>query len=87
MQTLFWLIFAAIAAAVAALHVLSAVFADKRSAVLNFINIALHIPLVFVMLYLGTPLELVALVFMSSLLIYVLAFECKRRCGKRGNDR
>ncbi len=83
MQTLFICAAAAIAVGIVALHLISVMLSDKRSIVLNFINIALHIALVFVMLFAGARLELLALVFMSSLLIYTLAFEIKRRMGRK----
>jgi hypothetical protein len=87
MQTILWLICAGLAAIVAAIHVLSVIFSDKRSTILNFVNIALHIALVFVMLYAQAPLEAVTLAFMCSLLIYVLAFWIKGRVGKGGTDK
>ena len=87
MQTILWLICAGLATAIAAIHVLSVIFSDKRSTILNFVNIALHIALVFVMLYAQASLEAVALAFMCSLLIYVLAFWIKRRVGKGGTDK
>ena len=82
MQMLFFALAAACMAVIIALHVLSAVFSDKRSAVLNFINIALHIVLVFALLLAGAELELVALAFMVSLLVYVLVFWIKRKRGE-----
>ena len=82
MQMLFFALAAACMAVIIALHVLSAVFSDKRSAVLNFINIALHIALVFALLLAGAELELVALAFMVSLLVYVLVFWIKLKRGE-----
>ena len=86
MQTLFTIFSALIAVGIVVLHLLSVKMSDKRSTVLNFINIALHILLVFTMLYAGATLELLALAFMLSLLVYVLAFEIKRKmAGKEGD--
>ena len=86
MQTLFTVICAAISVGIVALHIISVCLSDKRSTALNFINIALHISLVIAMLYAGAALELLALAFMLSLLVYVLAFEIKRRAkGKEGD--
>ena len=87
MQTVLWLIFAALAACIVAMHVLSVSFSDKRGTLVNLINIALHIVFLLLMLYMGTALELVALAFMLSLLVYVLAFEIKRRKKGRGEDK
>ena len=87
MKTLFICAAAAISVVVVVLHLLSVIFSDKRSVILNFINIALHIALVFAMLLAGAQLELLALVFMTSLLIYTLAFEIKRKMGERGKDK
>lgn len=84
MKTLFICAAAAISVVVVVLHLLSVIFSDKRSVILNFINIALHIALVFAMLLAGAQLELLALVFMTSLLVYTLAFEIKRKMGERG---
>ena len=87
MQTLFTLISALVAVCITALHLVSAFLPDKKSTVINLANIALHIALVFTMLYAGAALELLALAFMLSLLVYALAFEIKRRKKGRGGDK
>ena len=87
MQTLFTLISASVAVCIVVLHLLSVFLPDKKSTLINLANIALHIVLVFAMLYAGAALELVALAFMVSLLVYVLAFEIKRRKKGRGEDK
>lgn len=69
MQILLNISLAALACAIVALHILSAVFSTKG--VFNYVNIALHIILVAPLLLSGAELELVALVFMSSLLVYL----------------
>lgn len=86
MQTLFVILSAALAVGIVILHLISVKLSNKKSTVLNFVNIALHIFLVLAMLYAGASLELLALVFMLSLFVYVLAFEIKRRtAGKEGD--
>lgn len=87
MQTLLTILAAVISCGIIALHVLSVLFSDKRSTVLNIVNITLHIALVFALLFNGAPLELLALAFMVSLLVYTLAFEIKRRSCGRGEDK
>ena len=84
MQTLLTALGVVIAVAIVALHLFSVIFSGKRSLILNFVNIALHTVLVFVMLFNGAALELVALAFMLSLLVYTLGYEIKRR---RGGDK
>lgn len=78
MQTLLTALGVVIAVAIVALHLFSVIFSGKRSLILNFVNIALHTVLVFVMLFNGAALELVALAFMVSLLIYTLGYEIRR---------
>lgn len=91
MQILFAVLSVALAVIIVVLHVLSAIFSDKRSTFVNFVNIALHIVLVFTMLLAGAALELLALVFMVSLLVYVIAFAVRSRAlagaqGKEGDE-
>ena len=87
MQTLLTVLAVTIAVAIIVLHLLSVMLADKRSIILNFVNVSLHIALVFVLLFKEAALELLALAFMSSLLIYTLAFEICRRVRNRRSDR
>ncbi len=87
MQTLLIILAALTSVGILALHVLSVLFSDKRSTIINFVNIALHIVLVFALLFNGAPLELLALAFMTSLLVYTLAFEIKRRKKGREEDK
>ncbi len=87
MQTLLIILAALTSVGILALHVLSVLLSDKRSTIINFVNIALHIVLVFALLFNGAPLELLALAFMTSLLVYTLAFEIKRRKKGREEDK
>ena len=87
MQLLFTLISIALAVNIIALHLLSVLLKEKAGTAFTLVNIALHIPFVFTMLYAGASLELLALAFMISILAYTLAFEIKRKCGKGGADR
>ena len=88
MQLLFTLISIALATFIVTLHLLSALIERGVGKIFGFVNIALHIPFVFTMLYAGASLELLALAFMTGILIYVVAFEIKRRrTGRREGDR
>lgn len=87
MQLLFTLLSIVIGVNIVALHLLSAFLEGRVPGILTLVNIALHIPFVFTMLYAGASLELLALAFMTGILIYVVAFEIKRKCGKGGADR
>ncbi len=78
MQLLFTLISIALATGIVTLHLLSALLRGKPGKIFEFVNIALHIPFVFTMLYAGASLELLALAFMTGILVYVVAFEVKR---------
>ena len=57
-------------AAIAALHILSAVFEKTVSRVLTYVSIALHPVMIIPMILLSLPLEAVALIFMSSAAFY-----------------
>ena len=86
MQTLFTVLSIILSVNIVALHVLSVIFSDKISKIINFVNIALHILLIFAMLPAGAALELVALVFMFSLLVYVIAYAVRRRCTRKEGE-
>ena len=91
MQLLFTLLSIALGTTIVALHLLSVLLKWNAGKVLAFVNIALHIPFVFTMLYAGASLELLALAFMTSIIVYTLAFEIKRRkaaslCKKEGDQ-
>lgn len=87
MQLTFTIISIVFGTIIIALHLLPTLLKGTASKILGFVNIALHIPFVFTMLYDGASLELLALAFMISILAYTLAFEIKRKCGKGGADR
>ena len=91
MQLLFTLLSIALGTTIVALHLLSVLLKWNAGKVLAFVNIALHIPFVFTMLYAGASLELLALAFMTSIIVYTLAFAIKRRkaaslCKKEGDQ-
>lgn len=86
MQTLFTVLSIILSVIIVALHVLSAIFSDKRSTIVNFVNIALHIALVFTMLLAGAALELLALAFMISLLVYVAAYKVRHSINRKEGD-
>ncbi len=85
MQTLFVALSAALSGVIVALHVLSVIFSDKRSVIINFVNIALHMALVAALLLADAALELLALAFMVSLLVYVLATFVRGRLVARSD--
>lgn len=52
----------------------------------NGINLLLHIALVFCLLILDLELKYVVLAFLSSLLVYSIAFLIRERTGKEEQD-
>lgn len=64
-----------------ALHILSAVFCERK--VFNYVNIALHIAFVFPMLLLGVELTVLVLSFMTSYLVYILSHLVSLRLRSR----
>ena len=59
--------------AIAILHILSALFDKTLSRVFTYVSIALHPAMIIPMLLIPTPLELAALIFMSSAAFYAVA--------------
>ena len=69
------------------LHIITAIFDNKISKILEYVNVTLHIALVLALLYDGVPIEEAPLAFMISLFVYTLTRAVSgylRRGG--GND-
>ena len=91
MQLTFTLISIVLGTIIIALHLIPALLKGTASKILGLVNIALHIPFIFAMLYAGASLELLVLAFMVSIIAYTLAFEIKRRkaaslCKREGEQ-
>jgi len=63
----------ALIGALIVLHILSFVFTKVISRIITYINITLHIVLFALLLFKNIPIEETVLVFMASLLSYVLS--------------
>ncbi len=71
----------------AALHFAAPALSGRWEGLLKYINVVLHIALYFLLMLYRIPLEEVALVFLFSLLLYVLSSllwqSIRLRCEKR----
>lgn len=73
---------------IAALHIGSAFFRKKIAEILTYVNLGLHIALVFELLALKVSIEFMALSFMISLLLYLsssfVSYKIRKEeeCGK-----
>ncbi len=78
-----------IISAILVLHILSAVLRGRISQILSYVNLALHLPLVAVLLVSGAELSELVLIFMASLLVSLFSALISERVKKRreeGND-
>jgi hypothetical protein len=85
-MTAFYIIFAFLATAAAALHFAS-VFAPRHNALFSYLNLALHVPFTAVQLLLGFELSLLALVMMSSVLLYLFLSFIRFKLTRGEGDR
>ena len=65
--------FLVVAALVFSLHVSTAFFRKKIAEILGYVNLGLHIAMFCILMLLEVSLEFLALVFMMSLLVYLLS--------------
>ena len=83
----FKIAFVIASAIIALFHIGSVVFEKKLSQILSYVNLALHIVLLFILMALEVSFEFMALCFMVSLLIYLfssyLSYKIQRRRVKR----
>ena len=71
---------------IAVLHALSAFIKAKWGSVFGYVNIPLHIALIFSLLFLGADLSEVTLLIMTSLAIYVILYFVSERMKKGGEN-
>ena len=67
------ILFLIVAALMLSLHISTAVFRKKIAEILGYVNLGLHIVMFFLLMLLEVSLEFLALVFMMSLLVYLLS--------------
>ena len=82
----FKIAFILIACAIITLHVIGALVSKKIGEVLGYVNIGLHLLLIFVLMALKTSFEFMALSFMVSLLIYLLPAFISYKVKKRREE-
>ena len=67
------------------LHVLSVFLRGMLANVLSYVNIALHIGFIAVLLFIGAELSELVLLFMGSLLVRVVLVFIKERLMQKGS--
>lgn len=72
---------------ICALHICSHLFRRKIANILTYVNLGLHILLVFELLLLETSFEFMALSFMCSLFIYTFSYALTSKIRERRGER
>ena len=73
-----------VAALIISLHIGCALFEKKIAEILSYVNLGLHIALLFMLMVLKVSFEFMALTYMASLFIYLLPAFIKHKRMKRG---
>lgn len=87
MSVFHWALFS-LCFVIALLHSASAFLKRRIAKILSYVNISLHIPLVFLFLFSDVSLQTVALCFMSDLLLYLIVnlLALRIECRREGTD-
>ena len=72
---------------ICALHISSHLFRIKIANILTYVNLGLHILLVFELLLLETSFEFMALSFMLSLFVYTFSYALTVKIKERRGER
>ena len=67
------ILFLVVAMLMVSLHISTAIFRKKVAEILGYVNLGLYISMFFIVMLLEVSLEFLALVFMMSLLVYLLS--------------
>ena len=84
-----WLIaaFVRVCVGITAMHVLAALLRGRGAYISTTVGIALHVPLLLLMLALSFPMDTAALVWLLSLLIYTASMTLARTLRVRADSR
>jgi len=73
-----------IACAIILLHIITCILESRISKILKYVNIALHIGLIFPMIFGGMPIDEAVLLYMISIFVYTLSRLARGSLAGRG---